>query len=185
MLSDKEHEEIRNALSFFKKDIESRSYITHQLDDLSENVNVLVIRSARAELYLDFLEQISKFAPRTNLYVLGELDEQIKVYEKDTNLNISHLKINGRFSTEKINEYKMLIKGIEIYKIVYLNPTVHSPTIFNIYDVIIALNLHKTEVIKYMGKSCWMKYASFLQYVKALKAYTASYEWYMCATEEE
>lgn len=185
MLSDKEHEEIRSALYFFKKDIENRSYITHEMDDLSENVNVLVIRSARAELYLDFLEQISKFAPRTNLYVLGELDEQINAYEMNANLNIKHLQTSGRFSMEKIDEYKMMITDVDFSQIMYLNPTVHSHTIANIYDVIISLNKQSAEVIKYMGKNSWMKYESFLQYVKALKAYTAGYEWYMCATEEK
>lgn len=183
MLSTEKHKEVQNALRFFKQEIENNYYIEQSLEELEDGINILVVRSARAEVFIDFLKKLEETNQKINLYVLGETDAEITAYKTNEKIMIHHLETHGRFEVEKINEYMSLIETVEIQKIIFLNLSLHSRNIFNVYEVVCRLKLPGMEVLKYMSKGQWMKYQSFPRYVRALKAYTAVYEWYVSMTE--
>lgn len=183
MLSTEKHKEVQKALRFFKQEIESNCCIDQSIGELEEGSNILVIRSARAEIFIDFLRKIEEINQKINLYVLGEADAKIAAYKTNEKVMVQYLETHGRFEVEKLNEYMSLIGNVEIQKIVFLNLSVHSPNLFNVYEVVCGLRLSDTEVIKYMSKGQWMKYQSFTRYVRTLKAYTVVYEWYVYMTE--
>jgi len=184
MLSDREHGVFRSTLSFFKKKIEGNAHIVTEFDIQGCNANILLVRSAKAELYIDFVEELIEYNSDINLYVLGEKDDKICAYDKNAKINIIPLVTKGKFSKEKLEEYKKLLGNVEMQKIVYLNPSIHSHTIFNVYEVVSELCKSGSDVLKYMGKDKWMGYQSFGEYVRTLRAYMSIYECYEYMVKE-
>lgn len=183
MLGKEEQKEVLNILSFFKREVEKRCCVETEVNELEDGANILVVRSARMERYVDMLRELEKTEKELNLFVLGETDDTIENYIVSDRINVRYLKTYGRFKSEKVNEYKRLIGNEKIQWVIYLNPAMHSCNIFNVYEVVWALSDSGQNVMKYMSKDQWMKYCSFSQYVQSFKVYKSVWDWCMYGIE--
>lgn len=164
----KNENEFRERLLNLAGEIEE-SVFTSQDGKLAKQDNILLIKSTKNKVLLDFLNG-NYIRPGATIYLMGEAVPESDLSDAG-DFNIIPLQTEGRFDVEKRDFYFKLVDGLKFDAIVFLGYKRHSIKYRNVEEVVALLVNDNVPVFEYLGCGELIEWKSIGNYLSLCDEY--------------